>query len=130
MQIENIEALLFGYLFSGFGLSIILALIIVVPLHISLCKRLDPLLFKEPYFQQSELGIYNSWPLSIIRSTSYMLLITWPKLVKKRFNKLNTDIYPNPLEYYGSFLYLIAIAVAIGSLGTLLLWLLADIVFG
>lgn len=126
----NWETSVFVCIFSGFGLSIVLALIILIPLHVSLSKRFDLLLFKEPYFKEPELGIYDSWPLSFIKSTNYILLIAWPKLVQKRFSKLESDIHPYPLEYFGSVIYLIAIAVAVGSLGTLLLWLLADIAFG
>jgi hypothetical protein len=126
MQIENWETFFFIFLFLSFSLSLVLALLVVVPLHISLCKNLDPLLFKEPYFKKQELGIFNTWPLSIVKSTSYMLLIVKPRLVHKRFSTLTLKINPACFQFYGSVVCLSAVVIAFGSLCALGGWLLID----
>lgn len=62
-------------------------------LHHILSKRLDNILFREPYFQQSELKNYLHWPLSYIKSINYIYLIATPSLAKrKRFKGLNEPL--------------------------------------
>src|SRR5690606_37829601 len=53
-------------------------------IHEPLCRKLDPILFKEPYFRKSELQRYQHYPLCIIKSANYMYLIAIPSLAKKR----------------------------------------------
>lgn len=71
--------------FLGLGLFVSL---IYYPLwyftHKSLCEKLDPILFKEPYFKKSELWNYQFYPLCAIKSGSYMYLIALPRLAKMR----------------------------------------------
>lgn len=130
MQIENWQTFFFTVLFLSFSLSLVLGLLVVVPLHISLCKAFDPLLFKEPYFKKQELGVFNTWPLSIIKSTSYMLLIVKPRLVHKRFSTLTLKIKPACFQVYGSVVYLSAVVIALGSLFALGGWVLIDSMMG
>lgn len=53
-------------------------------LHKMLPPVLDPLLFREPWFQKSELVNYQFFPLSLIRSLNYSYLLAWPDMAKRR----------------------------------------------
>ncbi|WP_339799237.1 hypothetical protein [uncultured Marinobacter sp.] len=53
-------------------------------LHKYLTPRLDGLLFREPWFQKSELDNYRLFPLSLLRSLNYIYLIGWPRMAKKK----------------------------------------------
>jgi len=62
-------------------------------LHKLLPPKLDPILFKEPWFQKSELVNYQFFPLSLIRSLNYSYLITWPSMAKRRrFKGVNLNL--------------------------------------
>ena len=78
-----------------FGGAVAIALTTVVLwhiLHVLLCKKYDELLFKQPYFRVTELAVYSSWPLSLFRSMSYILLLGAPSLAKiKRFKGVTLD---------------------------------------
>jgi len=82
-------------LFCFFGL-LALTITLVTLLHILhfiLCKKYDALLFKEPIFNQTELGVYSVWPFSLFRSTGYILLVGAPKffVTKRRFKELTIE---------------------------------------
>lgn len=86
------------------GAVIIFALIaILIPflmiMHTVLTRRLDPLLFKEPWFNATQLVTFQSWPLSFIKTVIYMFLIAYPNYIrkKKRFNGLEQvpDVKPS-----------------------------------
>jgi len=84
MPIMINSANIFLVLFMG---SIVLAFTTVVLwhiLHLILCKKYDKILFREPYFRLTELTVYHSWPLSLLRSMGYILLLGVPTLAKKR----------------------------------------------
>lgn len=53
-------------------------------LHRLLPPKLDPILFREPWFKKSELVNYQFFPLSLIRSLNYSYLIAWPRMAKHR----------------------------------------------
>lgn len=57
---------------------------VLVVLHYHLTPRLDPQLFRKPFFQASELVNYQSFPLSLLRSLNYIFLIGWPSLARRR----------------------------------------------
>lgn len=60
--------------------------------HKPLCTALDPVLFREPFFNKDELRNYQYHPLCLIKSANYMYLIATPSLAKrKRFRHLETD---------------------------------------
>lgn len=62
-------------------------------LHTLLTKKLDPILFKEPYFQRSELTNYRVFPLSALRSFAYIYLVAAPRWAKKkRFKGFNEPL--------------------------------------
>lgn len=52
-------------------------------IHHILCKKLDSILFREPYFQKSEPVNYLCWPLSCIRSLNYIGLLAAPRISKR-----------------------------------------------
>ena len=62
-------------------------------LHKPLTIKLDPLLFKEPYFKRSELTSCQFFPYSAIKTAIYMYLIAAPTLAKKkRFRGLQVEL--------------------------------------
>lgn len=65
-------------------------------LHSLLTNKLDPVLFRQPYFNTAELANYQIFPLSGLRSLNYSYLIAWPTMAKRRrFKALNSDIASN-----------------------------------
>lgn len=128
MQVEGWESFFFVTLFSSFSLSLVVGLLILIPLHISLCRRFDPLLFKSPFFKERELSLLAAWPFSIIKSMSYMLLIIAPGLVKKKYHNVNVEVNPHTLEKVGVYLYFLAISIALFSIMALLVWLIIDVI--
>lgn len=62
-------------------------------LHKRLTRKLDSVLFREPYFNKQELTNYLVWPLSMIRSLNYIYLIALPQWAKKkRFKGFNQHL--------------------------------------
>ncbi|MGD8177384.1 hypothetical protein, partial [Marinimicrobium sp. ARAG 43.8] len=73
--------------------AIPVAIIIGIVLHNTLINRLDPLLFKRPYFQEKELLLYVTWPFSFLKTAGYIMLITCPKAAKwKRFKGFDKNV--------------------------------------
>ena len=61
-------------------------LLYVIIMHNILYKRLDPILFRAPWFSNAELAMFSSWPLSLIKAMHYMFLLSYPgRSLKKRF---------------------------------------------
>ena len=78
---------LFYYVFGsiGIGLAIIAVLMpLWAAIHLTLLPKLDPILFRQPFFQPKELLNYQIFPLSLFRSLNYIYLIVCPKLAKKK----------------------------------------------
>jgi len=62
-------------------------------LHKMLSKRLDDTLLVEPYFNKSEIVNYQIFPLSMLKSLSYIYLIAAPSLAKrKRFRDFKGEV--------------------------------------
>ncbi len=62
-------------------------------LHHLLLKRLDHLLFIEPYFTKEERLNYLVWPLSYLKSMNYIGLIAVPRIAKrKRFKGFDSPL--------------------------------------
>jgi len=73
----------------GAVLGIVLLVFLIVMNNI-LYKRLDSILFKEPWFNPQQLVMLDAWPLSFIKTIIYMFLIAYPDYIrkKKRFKNL------------------------------------------
>lgn len=84
----------FIIIFGGFVISGLVLIVLWHILHFILCNKFDELLFKEPIFNQMELAIYSSWPLSLVRSMGYILLIGAPGffITKKRFKDVSITL--------------------------------------
>ncbi len=85
--------ILFAVIFLGALISTFSFIVYWHILHYFLCKEYDDLLFKEPIFNQTELAVYSAWPLSLVRSMGYALLVAMPRfyITKKRFKNLEID---------------------------------------
>lgn len=96
MFMDMIFYLFFGLMILGGGVAVIY-LALWAMLHKLLPSRLDPLLFRKPWFQPSELSSYRVFPLSLIRSLNYSYLIAFPGMAKqKRFRGMDFDLPVNP----------------------------------
>lgn len=83
-------------IFTSLLMLIPILLTYLISMHSSLCRQLDPLLFKEPWFKLAQLTMFDSWPLSLIKSINYMLLIGFPTLTLKtnKFHSLKLKDVP------------------------------------
>lgn len=62
-------------------------------LHRLLSSRLDPILFKDPYFNRAEQINYQFFPLYLVKAINYIYLVAWPTMAKKRrFKGLETPL--------------------------------------
>jgi len=74
-------------LFLGMGFAIfILLLPLLLVQHFIYKKILDPRYFNNNHFSLSELSIYNSFPLFLVKAITYIRAIIFPKTMQKRFN--------------------------------------------
>lgn len=68
----------------------LLSVTVGLVLHNTLARRLDSILFREPYFYPKELRAYVVWPLTWLKTVGYVLLVTCPRMAKwKRFKGFN-----------------------------------------
>ena len=86
-------------------------------LHFILPKKLDKIWFNDKFFNYTELSIYSSYPLSIVRTVSYACAICLPLVVKKRFGDLspvsNINSWTKLLCYLWLILFLIGVMAII-----------------
>jgi len=92
LQLANPDLIFYTAVYlvaSGFILGFILVIFLII-MHNILYPRLDPILFKEPWFNPAQLEMFSAWPLSLIKTVIYMFLIAYPNLIrkKKRFKNL------------------------------------------
>ena len=124
-----------GTLFSivFFGLLILTAFYIVLwhILHFILCKKYDDILFREPIFNRMELAIYNSWPLSLVRSMGYVLLLAAPNFysAKRRFKGVTIDRSNIFLLTLFCRIFLIVLALIVLFILFIILWNIQTYIF-
>jgi len=111
MEELDAVAIIGAVLFISMLVFVVLLLLFLLIMHNNLCRRLDPILFKKPWFTDTQLVMFDSWPLSFIKSMQYMFLIGYPRMTLKishftnsnrftkrfssRFNGLNLDDVPD-----------------------------------
>jgi len=84
------------FLFGAIFVCAFILIVYSVVMHNILYKRLDPILFRNPWFSSAELAMFSSWPLSLIKAGHYMFLLTFPTYSKKkRFIGLEQEL---PIE--------------------------------
>lgn len=72
---------------------VFISLIFATVMHNILYRRLDPILFREPWFSSAERALFSSWPLSLVKAGHYMFLIAYPKRSRrKRFINLEQEL--------------------------------------
>jgi len=94
-------------------------------LHIYL-KKHDSILFKEPYFSVNELAVYSSWPLSLVKTTAYILLLTNSGISKKRFIKLNDPISESKTIIYLCHIWKISLILIVVVFSSCMIWVGID----
>lgn len=122
---------LFAIVFVGSTLLTAFFLVYWHILHFILCKKYDALLFKEPIFNPMELAIYSSWPLSLVRSMAYVLLIAAPDffITKRRFKELAIDRSSMFLLTFFSKIFLLIVLLDILFVMFIILWSIETYLF-
>lgn len=118
----NSTNVFFGLFFGALAIAITIILLWHI-LHIILCKKYDELLFKQPYFRPTELAVYSSWPMSLFRSMSYILLIGTPSLAtKRRFKGVRLELSDSffLVLICRTFLFLVVLDILLVS--TIIVW--------
>jgi len=92
MQEVSLVGVIGAGLFISGAVLVSILLVFLIIMHNILYPRLDPILFREPWFNSAQLDMFSTWPLSLIKSMNYMFLIAYPGffLNRKRFNGLKT----------------------------------------
>lgn len=87
------EEIFFVVFFGGFLFLTAFFIVLWHILHFILSRKYDKILFKDPIFNQMELAIYSSWPLSLVRTMAYILLIAAPNffITKRRFKEISIE---------------------------------------
>ncbi len=75
---------IFSYLSITVFALIFSVLVYIIIMHNILYRRLDPILFQKPWFNQAELTMYSTWPFSFNKTLQYMGLLTFPEYMKKK----------------------------------------------
>jgi len=110
--------------------AIPVAVVIGIVLHNTLIKRLDPILFKRPYFQEKELLLYVTWPFSLLKTAGYIMLITCPGAAKwKRFKGFDKAVPVRKPLVLLSYIEVVLLAAMLFSLvllmaSALVLWVI------
>lgn len=120
MQIEDIRNIALWLFFYAIGGSFVFFVYWNI-LYFYLTRKYDRKLFKQPFFNASELGVYSSWPFSLVRATAYILLITNSSIAKKRFKDLNEPVIEIKLvkvlcQLWKISLFIIAVMFLLGML--------------
>lgn len=84
-------------------------------LHLYLGRCFDPQLFRRPYFSERELHLCNSWPMSLQKTTIYMLLLVYPsgESTRRRFSQ-----FQGSRAVHGSIYYLVWATLALFLIST------------
>ena len=96
--------------FSGFlalyiGISgALISLIILLLQNFTLSHQLDKFILNKDYFNDYELNIYTSFPLSIIKVIAYQAGIVFPGIMKKRFNQFEIRKHTDPINIMLSYI--------------------------
>lgn len=92
MTADTIFTVFLYLIATGFTVALIFYPLWAV-LHRILCRQLDPMLFRKPFFQETELESYQAFPLSLLKSINYIYLIAYPTLARrKRFRDLDREL--------------------------------------
>ena len=116
---------------SALGLIVgvpLLSIIIIFLQHVLgyfLSNKYDRHFFKPPYFTEGEVGVYSTWPLSLIRYATYIVFAGFPWLVqKRRFKGHASPFMPGIYLKLGCQLWTLGLIVLILSV-PVLLWLMS-----
>ena len=86
-------------------------LILIHVLHLILPKKFDDIWFNKNYFSETELAIYSSYPLSLVRTLGYSAAICLPFLMKKRFSDLSPAQITSPFIKLPIYIFLLSVAL-------------------
>lgn len=97
-MIESYIKISFLLMIVGNSIGVIAFLLLLFIQQYMFHKKLDPILFNETNFNQYELSIFSSLPLSLIKTIAYQRAIVFPNTMRKRFNNLNLREMVNSLD--------------------------------
>jgi len=83
---EDLHPTMLVWIFGGLLIFVIGAIYypLLYILHRLLSSRLDPVLFKDPYFNRAEQFNYRFFPLYLVKAINYIYLVALPTMAKKR----------------------------------------------
>ncbi len=121
MQIEvirNIAGLSLFYSLIG----IFLFFVYWNALYFILTRKYDRILFKKPYFNANELGVYSAWPFSLVKATAYILLITNSSISKKRFKELKEPVSESGLIWLLCHIWKVSLLIIVCMFAIGMIW--------
>jgi len=122
MQITSFIDILGLALIAGLPITLIFLIVVQHILGFVLSKNYDATYFKEPYFTNSEVESYSSWPLSLLRYATYIVFTGFPKiLLKRRFKGHASQFIPSLYIKLICQLWVISLVICILSLPVILL---------
>lgn len=97
-------------LLMGMAITTIVALFPLLIIQTLIYKKiLDPSYFNKNHFNDYELNVFNSFPLSLMKTLAYVRAIVFPKTMKKRFNTNILTARDNPIVYLIALLTMVVI---------------------
>lgn len=89
-----------------------IAIIILSIQNFTLSRQLDKHILNKKYFNEYELNIYMSFPLSLIKIIAYQVGIVFPKIMEKRFHDFYIRNYINSIDFILSYICVIFLIVS------------------
>ena len=89
-----------------------IAIIILSIQNFTLSRQLDKHILNKKYFNEYELNIYMSFPLSLIKIIAYQVGIVFPKIMEKRFHDFYIRKYINSIDFILSYICVIFLIVS------------------
>lgn len=121
-QSFSFSEVLFLVLLLGIPLTLMVLIFVQHILGYLLAKKYDDTFFKTPYFTEGEIGVYSSWPLSLIRFATYIIYSAFPLILHRRRFKGHTSPYkPNLLMRLSCQLWLVMLVSCIIAVPILIL---------
>ncbi len=105
----------FAFFIMTYGIPTIIVLSHL--LHFILTRKLDKFWFNDGFFSISELAVYSSYPLSLIRTIFYTSAVCLPFVAKKRFGDLSPanqlNLFVKLLCYIWLLLFLLGMVMVV-----------------
>ena len=114
LQSTSVSDLLFVTLVLGVPGILLVLVFLQHILGYFLAQKYDKVFFKSPYFTTGEIGVYSSWPFSLIRFATYIIHAAFPAILhKRRFKGQESPYKPSKLIKISCQLWLVVLMACI-----------------